>query len=407
MPRGTNLPRVGNYNQSIVLDAVRRSAAGLSQVQIIELTGLSKQTVSNIARRLLDAGLLRSHGVTIAGRGKPRTTLRVDATSLYAVGVHLDPSLVTVVILDLGGKAVASDEAVGVLDKDPVASIGRVAAMVEALIVTAGIDRSTLAGVGIASPGPLDYTAGALVDPPWLEGWNGLKIAEAASSQLDLPVLVDKDTIAITTGECWSRDHHDGRSLVFIYLGTGIGSAVAHDGTVMRGATHNAGEIGHLLVDVEGTLCPCGRRGCLGRASDPSSLVQDARDLGVLDFEVGALSYESVGEHLNELCDLADRGNAQAQALLNRAANAIAEATRILVGIHDANLVVFGGPFWARLQTYYLGVVTDHLAASPEPRTAPTRVEGTVMGNAVGAVGAASLVLDNTFSTKLSAYVNA
>lgn len=105
--RGTNLPRMGDFNESVVLDAIRRHTAGLSRVELAQATGLSAQTVSNITRRLLDQGVARESGKQSTGSGKPRTLLQIAPGARYAVGVHLDPAVITYVLLDLLGTVVA------------------------------------------------------------------------------------------------------------------------------------------------------------------------------------------------------------------------------------------------------------------------------------------------------------
>lgn len=393
---------VGDYNQSLVLDAVRRAPNGLSQVELIELTGLSKQTVSNITRRLLDGGWFKTHGVTVTGRGKPRTVIKLDTGRRFAIGVHLDPALVTCVLLDLGGNTLAIRRVTDLLDDHPRESIRRIADLVESMIDESAIDPSRIIGVGIASPGPLDLAHG-VVNPPNLFGWEEFNITAASADAFAYPVIVDKDTLVMAAGECWARDHSDGESLLFMYLGTGIGCAMAVGGTVVRGVSHNAGEIGHLITDVHGTRCHCGRRGCLGRATDPFLLLVDAAESGILA-PPDERGYEAVQLGLAELCRVADQGALEAQQLLRRAADAVAEATRMLVAANGIELVVFGGPFWSTLSDSYLPIIQDHVASAPECLPHLPRVEGTVMGDAVGAVGAAYLVFDEAFSTRLSAY---
>jgi len=105
--RGTNLDRVGGFNDAVVLDGIRR-AEQLSRVELAEITGLSGQAISNIIRRLLAAGLVREAGrLRTTGLGKPRTMLELEPTGQYAVGVHLDPAVVTVALLDLTGDVIA------------------------------------------------------------------------------------------------------------------------------------------------------------------------------------------------------------------------------------------------------------------------------------------------------------
>src|SRR6185312_7030985 len=101
--RGTNLPKMGDFNQAVILDSIRRSEEGLSRVELAGLAGLAAQTVSNICRRLLDSGLIVEAGKDGSGPGKPRTILRLNPKGMYVVGVHIDPALTSYALLDAVG----------------------------------------------------------------------------------------------------------------------------------------------------------------------------------------------------------------------------------------------------------------------------------------------------------------
>ena len=104
MGRGSNLSRLGDFNQTVVFDAIRRTPGGISRVELVAETGLTAQTVSNIVRRLLDQELIVETGrVQSAVRGKPRTLLRVEPSARFAVGVHVDPATLTYVLIDIEG----------------------------------------------------------------------------------------------------------------------------------------------------------------------------------------------------------------------------------------------------------------------------------------------------------------
>ena len=103
MRTGTNLPRVGDYNRAVVLDAIRRRSP-VSRVELAEGTGLTNQTVSNVVRRLLDEGLVQEIGQAPSQGGKRRTLLSLRADAAYAVGIHLDPDSTVAVLLDLAGR---------------------------------------------------------------------------------------------------------------------------------------------------------------------------------------------------------------------------------------------------------------------------------------------------------------
>ncbi|MFP5367066.1 MAG: winged helix-turn-helix transcriptional regulator, partial [Actinomycetes bacterium] len=68
---------MGDFNLTVILDAIRRSSGGLSRVELAQIVGLSPQTISNISRRLLDQNLIVEAGKEGSGPGKPRTILRL------------------------------------------------------------------------------------------------------------------------------------------------------------------------------------------------------------------------------------------------------------------------------------------------------------------------------------------
>ncbi|WP_313544968.1 ROK family transcriptional regulator [Leifsonia aquatica] len=389
---------MGGYNEAVLLDVVRRSADGISQVQLTRETGLSPQTVSNIVRRLLDQGILKVVGMRGEGRGKPQTLLKLNAGSRYAVGLHLDPSIVTYVICDMEGRIVSERSDTEAITNDAVSTVRNLADGVSHLLYEAPIDRALVPGVGIAAPGPVDLESGSIYAPRWLKSLERLDLAEALSRALGLPVLLDKDTVAAATGENWVAARDD-LSALFIYVGTGIGSSLSVSGEVSRGYTNNAGEIGHLTVDPGGELCECGRRGCLGRASDPAWLVADAIRDGVLP-DTGESSPHAVDVQVTSLCAMAESAQSPARALLEHSAMAVAEAVRMLVAIHDPEKVIVGGPFWSRFEPYYLPAMERALKDNPEKRLRTPSLHSSNVRQHVEAVGAASLVLDAAYSPR-------
>jgi predicted NBD/HSP70 family sugar kinase len=391
---------MGDFNQSVILEAIRRSGEGLSRIELVEATGLSAQTVTNITRRLLDDGFIREAGRTINGPGKPRVTLRLVPESRFSVGVHLDPAVMTFVLLDLAGTVV---QRVGVRTpkNDPRQIIAAMASTIETLIGGAGIDRSRIAGIGVAAPGPLDPDKGTVIDPPKLIGWHRVPLRAALAEATGLPVILEKDTTAAAVGEVWTRHGSSVDSFVFIYLGTGIGASLARDGDVVRGSTRNLGEIGHIMVDPEGPSCTCGSRGCVEAMCTPQAIVEQAERAGVLQDDREASDVEVVEARFTELCERAAAGDDRALRVLQQSAGHFAVLTAVLTNMLDVDRVVFGGPFWARLSDVYLGEIPRHLdrlSATRAVRSLP--VAGSVVGVDVGAVGAACVVLDSMLTPR-------
>lgn len=407
--RGSNLPRVGDYNQVVVLEAIRQHAAGLSRVEVAVLTGLSAQTVSNICRRLLEQGLVEEAGKQGGGPGKPRTLLRLVPQGRYAIGVHLDPAVVTVVVLDLLGRVVARRERPLRHGAGPGQVLADVADDVDAVVEASGVDRERIVGLGVAAPGPVDSAAGAVVHPPNLPGWDRVAVRDLLAASTGLPVVLDKDVVAAAVAEMWAGGVGGTGSAVFFYLGTGVGAGLVLRGEVHRGASGNSGEVGHLVTGRGGAECPCGLAGCLGESSAPLHLVHEAELLGLGRWELDADGGDgasaghraSVASAFAEVCDLADAGDPRASGLLEDAARRTAKAAADLVDLLDVEQVVFGGPMWAHLEQTYLRVVPPLVrGAVVSAAIHPLEVRGTVVGADVAAVGAGCLVLEDAFSPR-------
>jgi len=393
---------MGDFNQSVILEAIRQSGEGLSRIELVTVTGLSAQTVTNITRRLLDDGFIREAGRTINGPGKPRVTLRLVADSRFAIGVHLDPAVMTFVLLDLSG-AVVRRMSVRTPAKDPRRIVEAMAATIDALIEGSGVDRALIAGVGVAAPGPLDAEKGTVIDPPKLLGWHRVPLRAVLAEATGFPVVLEKDTTSAAVGELWTRTDSADDSFVFIYLGTGIGAALARDGEAVRGSTRNIGEVGHIIVDPDGPPCTCGSRGCVEVVCTPQAIIEQAERAGVFldDREVSDVA--AVDARFSQLCERAADGDAPAIGVLRQAAAHTAVLTAVLTNMLDVDRVVFGGPFWSRLSDAYLREIPARLeraSATRAVRSLP--VDGTVVGDDVGAVGAACVVLDSVLSPRAS-----
>ncbi|MEU9336672.1 ROK family transcriptional regulator [Streptomyces sp. NPDC048290] len=375
---------MGDFNESVVLDAIRRHPTGLSRVELAGATGLSAQTVSNITRRLLDQGVARESGKHNTGTGKPRTLLEIVPAARYAVGVHLDPAVITCVLVDLLGTVVARRSSRTPDGADTDGTVAGMAASVAALVAEAGVDGERVLGLGIAAPGPIDAAAGWVVDPPELRGWGRYPLRDRLSEATGFPALLDKDVIAAVVAERWAGAARDSRDLLFFYLGTGSGMGIVVEDTVLRGVSGNAGEVGGL-----------------GAACSIRTLVDEAVTLGVLGGDPVVRDPADAQRGLRRLAALATAGDARADGIIERLALRVGRGVSAAAALLDVDTIVFGGPAWQVLGARMFPPIAELVARSPFVRaTHPTVVASTTLGENVAAIGAASLVLDQVLSVQ-------
>lgn len=260
---GTNLEQAKSHNRRVVIEAIRLNGA-ISRADIARLTALSSQTVSNIVEELEKARFLKAEPAGRPVRGQPAVPYSIDADGAYSIGLQLDHQLLVGVVTDLSGLIRARIEKK--VDRPaPAEAMPVLAATAAELLRDFPSGRARLLGIGLAMPGPFGVQGLTSVGPTALPGWEDFPIAAELERLTGIPVIVENDATAAAIGE---RLHGVARrigSFIYIFIGTGLGAGLFLDGHLYKGSGHNAGEIGHMVVDPNGLACACGKRGCLER----------------------------------------------------------------------------------------------------------------------------------------------
>ncbi|KUN80993.1 XylR family transcriptional regulator [Streptomyces bungoensis] len=405
---GTNLPKVGRYNQAVVLDQIQL-ADGISRVEIAQLTGLTPQTVSGIVRRLLDEGIVREDGASrISSGGKPRTLLRLNADAGNAVGLHFDPVELTCTVVDLLGRPLVVKRQPTPLGAEPSQVVKTMAELIADVLAEAGVPRGKVLGLGLATPGPIDQERGMVVAPPQLAHWTRVPVQRMLSDATDLPVTLDNDATAAAVGERWSGAGKGVANFAYLFFGTGVGGGLVLNHQVYRGGSFNAGEFGHSSVLPDGPECYCGNRGCLERLVNPSAIVAEVHRRLAAGPGGGMLSqaFEQDPASVDHRAILlaAAAGDPVAAAVIDEAAEHVASLAVSIVNFIDVDLIVLGGHGIQHVESRFVDAVASALATRPLSRAIRVvQVEASPLGTDAAVVGGAALVLHATYSPQLSA----
>lgn len=404
MQRGTNLGRLGDFNQAVIFESIRRAIDGVSRVELAGSTGLSPQTISNVVRRLLDEGLVREDRTVVSGPGKPRTVLELETNRMVSFGIHLDPGLISLVMLNLRGEVLLSRRLDIPAVEVPARTLELMAAAVNEMITESGQPRANVVGVGVAAPGPLDPEKGMLTGPPLLDGWNEVDIVAPLSEALGMSVVLEKDTIAAAIAETWKGTGQGRENFIFMYMGAGIGAGMVLNGEVVRGVSNNAGEVGHYSTGEDSRDCECGRRDCLAAATSFPIVAARARAAGINLSVPDEGTVEERATGMNELVELAAGGDEAARGILCGCAEKVAQVAGQLCNALDVDTVILGGPLWAEIGGYCLEQMNQVI----NERFTPKDIHGievlsSKLGSEVGAIGGACAIMDAMFSPKASA----
>jgi glucokinase len=242
---------------------------------------------------------------------------------------------------------------------------------------------SRVVAVGVSSTGPINVPAGT-VSPVNLPGWRQFPLVHMIADATGVPsVVLIGDTIAVAAAEHWrgaARGHDNALCMV---VSTGVGGGLVLAGRVFDGPTGNAGHIGHISVDLNGTACRCGTHGCVERLASGPNIVRQAIESGWRPAGPAFRTAAAVAE-------AARTGDPAALAAFDQAARALAAGIAATATLLEIKLAVIGGgvagagavlfdPLRAHLRAY----ATLHFAVNIEVVPASFGTDAGLVGAAI------------------------
>ncbi len=243
----------------------------LSRHELSSLTSLSAATVSNVTGELIDERLIVEAGLIDSDGGRPRVLLRVDPRYGHVVGVDVGETGVKVELFDLAMTALATVEhPLPSVRPEPVAVVEQVASGLRDVLAEAGVDGSSVIGVGIGLPGAVEQGAEAIgngesvrVHAPTI-GWDGVPLGTMLrESGITLPLFFDNGAKTLGPGRDVVRRRQRRRARGDRADRFRCRRRGRRRRNTYRGATSSAGEWGHTVISYGGRPCRCGSRGCL------------------------------------------------------------------------------------------------------------------------------------------------
>ena len=278
---------VKRINRSVLLRLIR-SEPGLSRAQLALKSGLTKSTVSTAVRELLDEGWLTEDSISAAsGQGRPSTPLQINANARGLVGVEVAVDCLRVASVSLLGEVLWSHEE-PLQNPKPEAVCAQVAKLVVKAQAQLARRGFLLSGVGLGLPGAFEEATGILRFAPNL-GWRNLVLAPLMAQAFvdaglpDVPVHIQNEADAAALSEYEFAHKENSDALIFVTCDVGVGAGIVLDDRLYTGSQGLAGEIGHTILQFDGPLCSCGRKGCAETFIGARALGEELRSTGKLD----------------------------------------------------------------------------------------------------------------------------
>jgi predicted NBD/HSP70 family sugar kinase len=343
--------------------------------QLATATGLSRAAVAQRVDLLITKGLLVETGTVATERGRPPLALQLASDTAVVCAVDLGATHSTVAVAELGGAVLAEATEELDINEGPEAVLSGLHEQLGRLLSAAGHPASHVRAIGIGVPGPVEASTGTVIRPPIMRGWDGYRVPGFFEGRYDAPVLVDNDVNMMALGEYAHRPAT--AQLMYVKVGTGIGCGIVSGGSVHRGATGAAGDIGHIRVPGhDDVLCHCGNTGCVEAVASGAAVAATLREAGL------------PVEHVADVVRLVQAGDPTARRQVRLAAQRIGDVLASLVSFWNPDTIALGGSI-ASLHDDLLADIRAAVYRRALPlATRTVAIESTILGRRAGIEGA-------------------
>ena len=338
-------PLIEDEVQAEIMAHVRAEARPVSRARLTEALNSSRGKISTEVGRLIEVGLLAEEGFADSEGGRRSSLLGIPYSAGLIAALDIGATSVDVALTSLSSELVNHRGQPADVRDGPRPVIDRVKALLAELLEEQAACPQDVLAIGVGVPGPVEQASGRLTVPPIMPGWDRFPIREAFASEYAAPVFVDNDVNIMALGEHWGGVAKGVDDMIFVKVGTGIGSGIIVGGRLHRGAQGCAGDFGHICVDPQGPLCSCGNTGCLEAMAAAPAIVLKAEKcaregespplMSILQ-EKGELSMKDVGE-------AAKRGDYCALTVIRRSGRLIGQTLAAAVNVLNPSMIVIGG----------------------------------------------------------------
>jgi glucokinase len=310
-------------------------------------------------------------------------------------GIDLGGTKIQAAIVDHEHRVLGSARRPTPTSGGPPAVAAEMEAALREAAASAALQIDALAGVGVGSPGTIEdgNVRSARNLPDWEDEFP---LAATLGAALGCEVRVANDVQVATDAEFELGAGRPYRSLLGVFWGTGVGGGLILDGRPWTGRG-GAGEVGHMVVELEGARCTCGRRGCMeayaGRAAMERHVLKLHEEKG-RKTDLFKLAAEHGRERLTSgiWARALDQGDKLAIAMIDRAVSALGAGIASAINLLDIECVIVGGGLGVRLGASYAQRIASAMTPHLFIDSRPPDVHVAALGDLGGAIGAALLV---------------
>jgi predicted NBD/HSP70 family sugar kinase len=366
------MPR--EINRNLVFNLIRIHQP-LSRADLARISGLQRSTISLITETLIREGWVSEGSTVSLPRGRSPTVLHLN-NRRAVIALDIQPAQISVATVDLGGTIIAQNKVT--LPEDPAKVIQTIVREVKRILE---LDGRSFDGIGISIPGRPETSPENPVFTPRIL-WPILDLKKELQRTTGLRVKMDNVANACVLSEVWFGESDGIHDLVVVNVSEGIGTGIFVNGRILRGRDGMAGEFGHVQIESDGPLCPCGGSGCWESFASNRAALRYYQEITA---KPGPPTFEA-------LMRMAQNGNAFAVQALDKMSLSLGRGLRMIASALAPTEIVVVGEI---TNAWYLFGPKVEAEMKHNSIAAPPRLRPSVEANTARLRSAVALVMND------------
>lgn len=311
----------------------------------------------------------------------------------YSIGIDLGGTKILIALVNREtGEVLEHVKKKTKKDKGPKNIIKKMLEGIEELLENSGKTLDDISSIGVGAAGQIDRKNGILIAAANLDCYD-LDIKGILSEKFNIPVFVGNDVEIAAIGEQKFGAGRGCDDFVCVFVGTGVGSAIIKDGKIITGATGTAGEIGHIIVDLNGRQCSCGAHGCLEAYASRSAIERRIEGALKKGRKSCILDYLETGKSITSsmIQKSIEREDELVLQCVTEASEYLSGGIASIINFVNPELVILGGGLIEAVDYFYQKTIKKARAKSLPVPAEKIQFKKAMLGDYSGVIGAAFL----------------
>jgi len=393
--RRGNKQLIKELNRAIVINTILNYGP-ISRTRISEFTDLGLSTVSNIVADLIKRELIYETGEEESSGGRRAILLEFNCNDRFVLGIKIGLDGILIGLVNMKSKILDQHFILSPVKSNEGIVLEVLIRAIRDLISKNHIKAEKIVGCGIGVSGLVNQKEGTLVFSKIL-GWKKIRFKEFLEKEFNFPIFVDKDVNALTLAEKRFGVGKKINNFICITIGKGVGAGIVIKGDIYHGSYGGAGDFGHIIIDKDGPLCYCGKRGCLETFSSDQFIINKIKE--ALSKQQDTIIKDLSSITVDTVLKAAQKGDIISKNIFQEVGKNLAMGIVNLISLFDPELIVVGGEGVKAGELIFSTmrkIIKDNFPFKKEIKIVPLRP-----GEEGWIIGAAELVLSEIFKTPI------